>query len=165
MVNIIGLMTAVAGCTNSHILKITVATLTGHSGMTPQQGKMRKVVIKPDIIVPAAAVVTGLALRAQGLFMHIILLMTATAGLIADRRVHIALMTLLTARLLMPTQQREIRIVMIETAFAPAHRIVALIALLAIFAKVRIVMAVTANTGLRLILGNGMRTMTAGTLQ
>ena len=65
VVNIIAAMTGTAIGANANVLKIAVAAFAGNRGMTPQHWEMSEIMIKADILIPAAAVVTLLTLGAQ----------------------------------------------------------------------------------------------------
>ena len=165
VVYIIRLVTAVAARTYPDKLEITVATFAGNRGVTPKQGKMCKVVIKADLAGPACSAMTLLALRTKGFFMHIAQLMTAYARLITNRRMHVALMALITTGIAVAAGQWKGCFIMIESALAPTHFVVALIALFAIATEMRIVVSMTPHTCGRLFTGYRMRPMTGHALQ
>ena len=65
VVNIIVLVTAFTGGTNTHILEIAMATFTGNRGVTSQQREMCQIVIEADVFIPTVTVMTLLALHTQ----------------------------------------------------------------------------------------------------
>lgn len=126
---------------------------------------MCKVMIKADLAGPACSTMTLLTLRTKGFFMHIAQLMTAYARLVTNRRMHIALMALLTTGIAVTAGQRKVRVIMIEFTLAPTHFVVALATLFAIATKMGIVVSMTPHTRRRLLAGHRMGPMTGCAFQ
>ena len=108
---------------------------------------------------------TLLALRTKSFLVHITQLMAAYTRLVANRRMHIALMALFTTGIAVTPGEWKGRLIMIEFALAPTHLVVALVTLFAIATEMGIVVSMTPHTRGRLFAGHGMRPMTGNTLQ
>ena len=100
LVRVIRLVATDAGRRGGGELKIVMTAFTGDGRMHAQQGKLRQVVIKPDMVSPARFVVTLLALLAKRFFVHVIFIVAGRATEILDGGMNVAQMTLFAADLL-----------------------------------------------------------------
>lgn len=164
-VRILSAMTVHTGKRRTGKLRIFMTAFTGRGGMTAQQRKRRQFVIKLHILMPARFPVTLLALHAQRLLVNVIATVTGNAGGVLDRIVHIALVALVATHTFMSTAQRKACLPMIKAVLAPAVLAMALAALLAILAKMHVVLPMTSRAGLGQRLGHGVRLVTGGALR